>query len=910
MRKLYLMLAVLFMGITSAVRAQNVTDWDGANKPINVTAGQRQTFSYVATGSGTLYIMGQDLNGMAGSGLPVAIEGGVYANGAFVQDRAFEVAEDYDNGLGVFAQIEVNKGETIRFSLTGGTGTASTSFVLSSKLFAAGYGGRTPAEPVMLVQDSYVDLPSYPVGNEDAYGLYYSTFCKFTAPSSGVANMECAGENLLYYVEADKYGTDPLKYAVQDANDEKHEFAVQGGVEYLVIVPNSRPNTIKFEMTATRVGQHPAYPVVLKQFPGTQSLVKGNNWFLMDVSDLGNKDFMEIAVTAGWRGTVLYYDNINNTNPWLGSDWVEGEAATFKKDLDPNRTDNYETLLINVVLNDQERVQDGVSFSLREPQAGESASKAVPVALGDTPFGGEVRNYWFCYTAEQDIELTLGSDLGYLKHLSYSITEGNKQLPTGVYRMNEGQTIYLCYSVSSTAQGKLTLSSREVKPGDYCDYPIDFDLGADIEIADRGDLVSNYRRFVADKSGFAVLKTTCPEWVEGSWSVCVRNTCGGKALAISSEEYDDESTGNVGICYRVPITAGLTYNVEITSYSMAADKALVETYFEEATEGESCDTAMPLAGVNSMQPLTDTPELDVWFTYTAQEAGFYILRGKLGKGSNLRYKVAECSVNEVNTSIDNSMPNAYMAGYKIAKIYLEAGQPLFMHVTMGSDLGEVEGTDRYLSLTYAPARPGEHFADAIAATEGTTYTLPAGDDAFDTWYCYTIPAGQDTEIFLSAQVRNYSNLWFYADQDTKLSSYKGDYTQANLTGDDNAIVGKAYTLAKQEEPRVLYIQAPVSTLAEPVTWVIRNAATGVAAATAAQDGIITPNPCHGDFSISVAQVAQGARYSVYSASGLCVKAAPLTGTVTPVSLRAAAGLYTVVIENGQGRKAIKLVVNK
>ena len=96
------------------------------------------SFTYTATEEGSLYIMAPT----ASTSLGLTISGGLYANYEYVEDRAFTIAEPYDNGAGVFATMQVYAGDVIRFTIqaaksSGSDGIKETSFTLKSKLFAS-----------------------------------------------------------------------------------------------------------------------------------------------------------------------------------------------------------------------------------------------------------------------------------------------------------------------------------------------------------------------------------------------------------------------------------------------------------------------------------------------------------------------------------------------------------------------------------------------------------------------------------------------------------------------------------------------------------------------------------------------------------------------------------------------------
>jgi hypothetical protein len=204
----------------------------------------------------------------------------------------------------------------------------------------------------------------------------------------------------------------------------------------------------------------------------------------------------------------------------------------------------------------------------------------------------------------------------------------------------------------------------------------------------------------------------------------------------------------------------------------------------------------------------------------ADRTGFYTTYAKLGRGSNLKIKVGDCEAEEINGADDNRYGNAYMAGYKVSKVYVEKGQTLYICTTINADPGDTDGNNYYIVPTFAEARPGERFADPIEAQPGVEYTLTTGADGFETWYIYTLPANREVTITISSSMKNYSSLTFYKDEKTSLSAYKEDFVQTNITNAEGAIVGKSYLFATEGAERTIYIKAPIATIAEPVVWQI------------------------------------------------------------------------------------------
>lgn len=912
MRKIYVLFVMLLSFITNHVSAQDaaetVTTWDGTNLTIELNAGESKTFSYLASEQGTLYIMAPS----ATSNLGVTIKGGWYHDGAYDADASFDVAEPYNNGLGVFATIKVFNGDEIRFTLTasnsdGGDGTiASTSMTLQSKIYASNYGGDSWESPIELTVNQKKDFPIYTNNDTDYLAEFtHATFGRIVAPTDGVASI-FTDEYLVYYIEEEKYGEEKMKYAVQDAQTNDHEFSIVKDKSYIIMIPNTRPTTAVYKITSSRLGENCNFPVEITEFPATLSLEKGNNWFKMDISELGTTNFMEIKAKAGWGGSIEYWNNCNTTNDWLTIDEIIGAEATFYKDINPGRLKTSDYLYFNVQVSNG-NTENALTLSLREPGEGESCDMAIPVELGQNKFGGWARDQWFSYTADKDAEITF-TTTGTLKYISSNCDDTNSQNETGVYRAHKGQTFFICVTTENTTTNYLVIEQKELVAGDYCDFPIDFALGDDIVIKDRGDDVVNYRRFTAEESGTVIFNTTCATWVESGWSIVFRNDCEGKALDYVRHEFEDENTGDLGLSYRIPVTKGETYIIEIASFINNGEDAIMTSQFEAATAGSNCETAIAIENLGEEIEIPNTPDLTVWYTYTADKSGFYIIKSKIGRGSTMKTMTAECTAELVNSTTDNSYSDAYMAGYKVSKIYVEQGTPFFVCVTMSSDPGDTAGTNRYITASFAEARPGEYFGSPIQAVAGTTYYLPNTDDAYDTWYTYTIPAGKECIFNIGSEITpSYGSLAFYTDETTAMTTYKGDFTQTNNKNDNNQMCGKTYTFAAGETDRVVYIKTGYQ---KNLHWwnITLDGGESINNINAGKSMIVYPNPTDGTFYVNTPTVENDAKITVTTLTGKVVYNAKISSNVTNVTLNTTKGMYLVTVSNGNSVETVKLIV--
>ena len=822
MKKFLYTFLMLLVGFTTASYAQQeastVTNWDGSAKKLRMRPDSLITLSYQATANGTLYIYANDQS--VYDNVPVSIWGGWYHDGAYDADSPLQEAGPYENGVGVYGWIKVFEGDEIRFTLStnkDATGTMAL-FTLRSEFFGEDVKGASWEEPITLAANSKVSLPIYKNYDTDYLGdLSYATFCRFVAPSDGVASI-VTNEYLIYYIEEGKYGNvdTPLNYVSQDTKTDDHEFVVKKDSAYIVILPNSRPTSATFKMISTRLGENCKAPIKLETLPTTLDLVRGNNFYTFDPAKLDDKRILEVAVAEGWKGSITFFENCDYESENLRPIDVKNAAQTSIYNLDPMYLGN--EFIMNFNLSNVSSMAKAATLTLREAAEGESFETAKSIGTGTHNFSGPLRDYWFVYTATEDAELHM-TTTDTLTHVLFNRNGGNMLNEYNTYRLGEGQSIYICVSTHSEANS-LTLTATPIAEGDYCDMPIFFSLGENIVIKDRGDNVMNYRQFTAEKSGFAIFETTSKNVIENYWSIYFRTDCDSKTISYVREEITDDKGDVTGRTYKIPVTEGNSYLFEIMSFANDGKDVVFTTHFEEARMGDVCATAIPIEQLGDTIKLDNTPETTVWHKYEADRTGFYTTYAKIGRGSNLKVKVGDCDSDEINGSDDNRYSNAYMAGYKMCKVYVEKGQTLYICTTINADPGNTDGTNYYIVPTFAEARPGERFADPIQAVADVEYTLTTGTNGFETWYVYTLPAGKEMLFTISSTIKNYSSLGFYRDEKTSLSAYKGDFTQTSLTNDEGFTIGKSYLFEAAESKRTIYIKAPIATITEPVVWMV------------------------------------------------------------------------------------------
>lgn len=808
----YLVMMLLFamlqvMGVERGYAA-SPTVWDGTDMQVTLKTGASQTFSYTATQEGYLYIMAPT----ATTSLGLTISGGLYADGAFVNNAAFDIAEPYDNGAGVFATIHTSVGDEVRFTIKaassqGADAIKETSFTLKSSFYAEDYGGNTKETAIEIPFDTEVLLPIYANTFPEYHkGFSHTTFIRFTAHADGLASL-ITGEYLIYYIDEDEYGYSDMKFAVQASMTDDHEFPIERYHNYIIMIPNTRPITATLKLMADTPGQLATYPIDITTLPTTLSLSKGNNWYRMKVDELSTDYMLDLSTQAGWNGTVTYWNNANNANDWLCTDTIDGASATtITKNIHLARLGSFDYLYFNI--NAETSTKDALTLSLRQPkEEGEDFTTAKAVQAGETSFVGSHYENWFTFTATKDCQLEITADT-MLSYICYNGAEASIMNEFNLYRVYEGDKFYICVKTPDKATHTLSIVEHDLVIGDYCDLPIDFVLGTDIVIEDRGEQIMNYRRFQAQESGTAIFQTTCPNWVENGWSVVFRTDCEGKSLDFKRSEYEDENTGDLGLAYEISVTKGETYIIEITSFTNEGNEAILHTRFQGATDGSNYETALPITALNEQVDIPNQPELTRWYTYEAGQTGFYTIKSKLGLGSTMRTMVGENPDNMVNSTTDNTYEEAYMAGYKVSKIYVEQGTRFYVCITIGSNPGTTAGTDRYITVSFAEARAGEYFGQPIEAKTDETYHLPNTDDAYDTWYTVTIPAGVECTFRVGSDITPaYGSLHFYADEQTQLNATNANFVMESQFDASGKLCGKSYTFAPADTVRVIYIKA-------------------------------------------------------------------------------------------------------
>ena len=816
MKKFLHSLMALFVGVTTAAFAQQDEAWNGTDKVVELELSDSVAFVYDAAERGRLYIY-SDTATIIGK-VAVSISGGLWTNGAYNADFLLQETGYYGNGEGVYGWIDVREDDKIRFTLTAADEAIDemseiTEFTLKSMFFpqtGMTLAGSNWENPVVLTEGKKKVLPTFINTDKEMLDDDHITFCEFTASKTCVAEIT-TNEYVVYCVEKGKYGMEKFTNVVEDGTIKNlHEVMVEEGKSYIVAVPNSRPAEITFKTTNKKVGQSAKFPKTISEFPATLDLVKGNNFYAFSHELVGNTNMLEI-VTADWNGTITYMENHTEKSTELVADQVAG-AATFVKNVDTRYLPYGDKVIINFNMTDKSSLNAAVALKLREPKVGESFNAAIAVNFGENAINGAAGDYWFAYTAMGDSVYSFETS-GTIKHVNF-IAGVEQKVADNIYRVDAGETIYVCVTTTTNEGNTFTVSGKEIADGEYCDRPIYFELGQDITIAGYG--VDCYHSFIAEENGFAVFTST-------NWSVHFREECGGRRL--NPDETITEVGGDIIYTYKLPVNEGQSYIVEVNAVS---EDITVSTSFESANYGDVCTTAVTINELDKKINIDYTFEAAKWYKYTATRDGFYTIKAKLGYAANMTTKVGDCDAAEINAGNDNEASNAYMGGYKAAKVYLTEGNIVYIYTKTGRSNNETEfSAEFYLSVSYAgEARPGEDAAVAIQAVANKEYTVLKNDaEGYEQWYTYTIPAEKEAVFTLSTVVKYFTNNFsFYReDKTTTMSTGKGDYTQENITNEKNETIGKRITFAAADEARTIFFK--LSTVnakfyPDPVVWQI------------------------------------------------------------------------------------------
>ena len=814
MKKFLLSLMALFMGVTTATFAgqYDFGEWNGSNKTLLLKPDTAMTFSYTAVEDGILYIYTD--NQGSEDNVPLHLEGGKYVDGAIAAEDSLQGVEAYENGLGFYGWIKVEKDDKIRFTISTPEKAEgkSTRFTLKKLFFGKNVGGDS-WENAIALSDQTVDIPIYKnEGAEviDTLDLSYATYCKFTAPSDGIATI-LTSENVVYCIEKEHLGNPEHGFTsvVQDAETDDHEFVVSEGVEYIVVVPNIRPSSMTFKMTGKKVGQSPRFPKTISEFPTTVDLIAGDNYYAFSRELTDSTSMLVVDVAAGWNDSIIYMENHLERSTELAADMVTGSATTFVKNVDP-RFLSGSSVIVNFKLSSADRFDAAAELSIRKATEGESFEQAISFVDDKVVFGAP-GEYWCVYTSDMDGEYSFTATGGTIKHVNF-VAGVEQKVADNLYRLRKGQTIYVCV-VTTRGNARLSISGKKIIPGDYRDAAVPFNLGETVTFESRGK--DFFYSFKAAENGLAYIQS-----VGYSVHFYEENSEGGQLNPIVTTDASDDTA--VKYSYELAVDAGKTYIMEVgTANGTKGEQITVTTRFEVPVFGDVCATAIEIKNLNDTIKIGYAFDKITWFKITAEKTGYMHMFAKLGQAGNMSTQVGDCDSKSVNADSDGSKNNSYMGGYEATKVYVNEGETVYISVKTGRSNDEKQfGKNFYLVV--AEPRAGENEQVAIEAEPYTEYTIMSGDNAYHQWYTFTLPAGKNATISILCSGKNYNGLTFYKeDMSTMLSSYKGDFVQTTVT-DGTTTVGKTYEFAATDADRTFYIYTPIITGDLPVIWKIEG----------------------------------------------------------------------------------------
>ena len=813
MRKFYYLLLMLFMGVTTAAFAgeSGPHTWNGNNKNLTLKKDTVITFSYVAAGEGTLYIYTD--NQKSTDNVSLTLTGGKYVDGAIAAEDSLQGVEAYENGLGFYSWIKVEKDDEIRFTISTPKDAEgpSTRFTLKKLFFGKNVGGDS-WENAIALSDQKVDIPIYKnEGAEviDTLDLSYATYCKFTAPSDGIATI-LTSENVVYCIETKHLGNPEHGFTsvVQDAESDDHEFVVSGGVEYIVVVPNTRPSSMTFEMTSKKVGQSPRFPKTISEFPTTVDLVAGDNYYAFSRELTDSTSMLVVDVAAGWNDSIIYMENHLERSTELAADMVTGSATTFVKNVDP-RFLSGSSVIVNFKLSSADSFDAAATLSIRKATEGESFEQAISF-VGDKVVFGAPGEYWCVYTSDMDGEYSFTATGGTIKHVNF-VAGVEQKVTDNLYRLRKGQTIYVCV-VTTRGNARLSISGKEIIPGDYRDAAVPFNLGETVTFESRGK--DFFYSFKAEENGLAYFQS-----VGYSVHFYEENSEGGQLNPIVTTDASDDKV--VKYNYELAVDAGKTYIMEVgTANGTKGEQITVTTRFERPVSGDVCATAIEIKNLNDTIEVDYKFEKITWYKITAKKTGYMHIFAKLGQAGNMSTQVGDCDSKSVNAGSDDSKTNAYMGGYEADKVYVNEGETIYICTKTGHSNDEAQfGKGFYLVV--AEPRVGENEEVAIEAEAYKEYTILSGKNAYRQWYTFTLPAGKNATISILCSGKNYNSLTFYKGDMSTMSSYKNDFVQTTVT-DGTTTVGKTYEFAATDADRTFYIYTPIITGDLPVIWKIEG----------------------------------------------------------------------------------------
>lgn len=290
----------------------------------------------------------------------------------------------------------------------------------------------------------------------------------------------------------------------------------------------------------------------------------------------------------------LYYSYTATQTGWLVIDTDITINVSFLRGCDSwsgTYTSVKEAMITKAELKEGEKciikfsnVEDETTFylSMEDYAEGESCETAIAIEEGDTAIPATVGKYWYKYTAERNGMLIISSDMVYesvydgystqnneIRYLTdctmYGTTimksENNGSSSTTIFKgqtiVNEGNVIYIQVKTVSAQEGKnLTLTLRDLQPGEGCTSPLEIEPGTFTLLSGATNSQPAWYGIQLEPGAFSVTSTQY-------FSMELYDSCDTSSPLASSTF--DSSTYGYKLTYNIQ-TAGFYYLKQTSSY--------------------------------------------------------------------------------------------------------------------------------------------------------------------------------------------------------------------------------------------------------------------------------------------------------------------------------------------------------
>lgn len=336
----------------------------------------------------------------------------------------------------------------------------------------------------------------------------------------------------------DQYNT----YTPLASGSNKVKAEVIGGYTYYIIWEcregiNTFDFTISYEQIAP--GETCSNPLIA---------VKGAN----DLSAGDEKYYSYTATQTGWlvidTDITIDVTFLRDCNEYSGIYYATKTANITKAELKEG-----ESCIIKFA-----NITDETTFFLNEEEylEGESCEKAIEIEMGDTAIPGNAGSYWYRFTATQSCMVTIASDIIYEQATNYSrysavyvktnceeygnnITSSNADgtIFEGNFIADEGDVFYINVVTLSAQEGKkLSISTRDLQPGESCTTPIEITTGElTIPIVNRSNPI--WYSIILEPGEFSITSSNYQYFSMYMYDNCDTDTY------IASSQYDNATSG-------------------------------------------------------------------------------------------------------------------------------------------------------------------------------------------------------------------------------------------------------------------------------------------------------------------------------------------------------------------------------